>query len=429
MLAALWGAVARIRDLRHDPLLGRRALRPERARGRAAHRALDRRPDAARHEGDAAMPPARGARARAGVSLERKVVVVADDDPAVTWFLAGVLRAAGAVVHEAHDGARALEIAYRVTPDLVITDVLMPVLDGFALCRALKRDLVLRDVPVILLSWKEDLLQRVRELGGGADGYLRKEASAPVDRAARARGDAPAPPRRAERLAAGGEVRGRLDGLTTAPSSASPAPCAPTPPSPCATPPSSTRWRSAAAAPCAPPAPRPTGAFERGPEVLAALLGVGAGRFVVAPRRRGRPASSSRARSTSSSSPASPRRARRSGSSRARSSSPSSASSSTRSAWPCYAAAHARARALAPAHARRGRLAARAHHLGPGRAAPRRGRALRRRGARRRSPRSSARDGEDLLAPRPSRARPRSSAARARAGRPRSSLRRSTWAR
>jgi hypothetical protein len=76
-----------------------------------------------------------------------------------------------------------------------------------------KRDVAVRDVPVILLSWKEDLLQRVRELGAAADGYLRKEAaaSAVVERVreilrTRARVE--------ERMAAGGEVRGRLDGLT-----------------------------------------------------------------------------------------------------------------------------------------------------------------------------------------------------------------------
>ncbi len=45
----------------------------------------------------------------------------------------------------------------------------MPKLDGFSLCHEIKRDVAVRDVPVILLSWKEDLLQRVRELGASAD--------------------------------------------------------------------------------------------------------------------------------------------------------------------------------------------------------------------------------------------------------------------
>src|SRR6185437_11011048 len=168
VLAPLWGAVARIRDMvtiRSSGQVRFTASGPEGALPIAPW------------VGDEQVRAAAFGEARTGaVSLEGKVVVVADDDPAVTWFLAGVLRASGALVHEAHDGARALDLAHQITPDLVITDVIMPVLDAFALCRALKRDIVLRDVPVILLSWKEDLLQRVRELDGRADGYLRKEA-------------------------------------------------------------------------------------------------------------------------------------------------------------------------------------------------------------------------------------------------------------
>jgi CheY-like chemotaxis protein len=57
--------------------------------------------------------------------LEGRRVVVADDDPAVTWFIGGLLRAAGALVREAHDGDRALELCFRLSPDLVIM-TLMP---------------------------------------------------------------------------------------------------------------------------------------------------------------------------------------------------------------------------------------------------------------------------------------------------------------
>src|SRR5262249_11254376 len=205
-----------------------------------------------------------------------------DGGAGVSWFLAGVLRGAGAIVHEAHDGARALEVAFRVTPDLVVTDVLMPNVDGFALCRSLRRDLVLRDVPVILLSWKEDLLQRVRELGADADGYPKKEASA-LAIVQRVREVLRGRQRVAERIAAGGEVRGRLDGLTTRTLLSLT----------CAHRPNSTlEVRDAcflyevavrAGAPVRATRTAPDGAFQRGSAVLAALLGVGAGRFVVSP--------------------------------------------------------------------------------------------------------------------------------------------------
>jgi DNA-binding response OmpR family regulator len=148
------------------------------------------------------------------VELAGRTVVVADDDPAVVWFLADLLKAAGCTVHEAFDGKKALELAYRTNPDLMLCDILMPQLDGFTLCRQLRRDVALRDLPVILLSWKEDLLQRVRELGAGAAGYLRKETDA---RAILARIREALRPRahmevRLEEVS--NEVRGRMDGIS-----------------------------------------------------------------------------------------------------------------------------------------------------------------------------------------------------------------------
>ena len=144
------------------------------------------------------------------VDLAGRRALVVDDDPAVVWFFAGLLREQGADVYEADDGCEALERARRDRPDLVISDILMPRLDGFGLTRAMKRDPQLADVPVILLSWKEDFLQRMRQLKAGASGYLRKEAgSAQILTAVR---DVLRPRARLEsRLKAGGDVRGRLE--------------------------------------------------------------------------------------------------------------------------------------------------------------------------------------------------------------------------
>ncbi|HTQ08264.1 MAG TPA: response regulator [Polyangiaceae bacterium] len=207
VLAAVWGAVARVRELvtlRSSGALRFQQTGPEGAVPIAPWIGGERR--AGERAGSAA-------RDSEGVSLQGRRILVADDDPAVVWFMAGLLRAVGVEVLEAHDGKKALELAFEHWPDAIVSDVLMPKLDGFSLCHEVKRDVALRDVPVILLSWKEDLLQRVRELGASADGYLRKEAaaSAVVERVreilrARARVE--------ERMAAGGEVRGRLDGLT-----------------------------------------------------------------------------------------------------------------------------------------------------------------------------------------------------------------------
>lgn len=280
VLAALWGAVARIRDLVTIESQGKVRFAPSGPEGALPFAPWLGGPEQA---GQAtrvrALGEARGARVP---SLDRLRVVVADDDAAVTWFLAGVLRAAGATVYEAHDGERAFELACEASPDLVVSDIVMPGLDGFALCRALKRDFALRDVPVVLLSWKEDLLQRVRELGAGADGYLRKEASAAAI-VQRLREILRPRLRVAERLAQGGEVRGRLDGLT--PRTLLALACAHRPAS-------TLTVRDALylyeveirdGRPVRATRTTADGSFERGPGVLARLLGLGAGRFVVAP--------------------------------------------------------------------------------------------------------------------------------------------------
>jgi CheY-like chemotaxis protein len=144
------------------------------------------------------------------VSLRDRHVIVCDDDPAVVWFFSGLLREEGAIVEESADGQEALSLARRKRPDVVVSDILMPRLDGFGLTRELKRDPALSDVPVILLSWKEDFLQRMRELQSGASGYLRKEA--PAVQILDAVRECLRPRARLEaQLRAGGDVRGRLE--------------------------------------------------------------------------------------------------------------------------------------------------------------------------------------------------------------------------
>ncbi|MEO8906026.1 MAG: response regulator [Polyangiaceae bacterium] len=278
VMAAVWGAVARVRELvtlrssgavRFDSS-GPEGAVPFAAWGNAERRAGER------ETGNA------DSRDSDDVTLQGRRIVVADDDPAVVWFMSGLLKALGVEVLEAHDGARALALTYDSWPDLVVSDVLMPKLDGFSLCHEIKRDVAVRDVPVILLSWKEDLLQRVRELGASADGYLRKEAAASTV-AERLR-EVLRPRARVERrICAGGDARGRLDGLTPRLilelASAGQRDVR-------------VGIRDAAylyevqirgGRLCSATRSAPDGGFQRGEFVLAALLGVSAGRFVIEP--------------------------------------------------------------------------------------------------------------------------------------------------
>jgi DNA-binding response OmpR family regulator len=208
VMGALWGAIARVQEIVSQKTGGAVRFGGDAPEGTIAlapwlHHDI---PGADR-VGD------RGRGAAADVRLHGRRVVVADDDPGVTWFISDLLRTAGCEVHEALDGNTARDLAFRVQPELVVSDILMPGMDGFALSRALHRDVALRDVPVILLSWKEDLLQRVRELGASAAAYMKKESDS---RSILARVREVLRPRaRIEmRLRGDGEVRGRLDGLT-----------------------------------------------------------------------------------------------------------------------------------------------------------------------------------------------------------------------
>lgn len=231
---------------------------------------------------------ARGDRSRARlrgpateVRLQGRRVVIADDDPAVVWFLADLLKTQGCIIHEAFDGKQALELAYRTSPDLVVCDIMMPGIDGFTLCRALRRDVALRDVPVMLLSWKEDLLQRVRELGAGAAGYLRKESDtraivARIREALRPRAHIEMRLRDDD-----GEARGRLDGISVR--TLLEIVCATRPEARVCVRDASFNYEVEVRDGAPQKATRTSGdgTFLDGSRVLAAMLGVGAGRFTV----------------------------------------------------------------------------------------------------------------------------------------------------
>jgi CheY-like chemotaxis protein len=135
-----------------------------------------------RYESLAAMPSQSGthpvARPPAELSLRGRRVLVADDQAEVRWFYVRVLREASARVIEARDGVHALELARGQAPDLILADIVMPRLDGLGLCAAVRRDPALDGVPVVLLSWRDDFLHRMRELGAEAQDYLRKEVPA-----------------------------------------------------------------------------------------------------------------------------------------------------------------------------------------------------------------------------------------------------------
>ena len=110
------------------------------------------------------------------------VVLVVEDNADVRAFLREELEARYRIV-EAADGEAGLAAARQHTPDLVLSDVMMPKLDGYALCQKLKADERLRHVPVVLLTAKAAEEDALQGLGCGADDYLPKPFNAEALRA------------------------------------------------------------------------------------------------------------------------------------------------------------------------------------------------------------------------------------------------------
>lgn len=102
------------------------------------------------------------------------VILVADDEPVNLALIRRRLEWEQYRVETAEDGGQAVEAARRVLPDLIILDVMMPVMDGLQACRLLKEDPATRDIPVIFLSALDDTDTKVRGLGLGANDYVSK---------------------------------------------------------------------------------------------------------------------------------------------------------------------------------------------------------------------------------------------------------------
>ncbi|MCA9677187.1 MAG: response regulator [Kofleriaceae bacterium] len=104
----------------------------------------------------------------------RKLVLLADDSPLIHRHTVPILEDEGYEVVSAYDGAEALALARARQPDLVITDVEMPQLDGYGVCKGLKADPATAHVPVLICSSLGEAADLERGFDAGADDYLVK---------------------------------------------------------------------------------------------------------------------------------------------------------------------------------------------------------------------------------------------------------------
>ena len=96
-------------------------------------------------------------------------ILVADDDESIRLILVTLLEEAGYHILCVEDGRAAVEQAVQHRPDVAILDVLMPEMDGFEACRAIKTDRRTADIPVLLLTALAQTTSKVQGLESGAD--------------------------------------------------------------------------------------------------------------------------------------------------------------------------------------------------------------------------------------------------------------------
>jgi two-component system, sensor histidine kinase and response regulator len=101
-------------------------------------------------------------------------ILVVEDSAIQAEVLRRTLTQHGYSVTIAHHGAHALEIARRRPPTLILSDIAMPVMDGYAMCQAVKNDPALEKIPIILLTALSDPEDIIRGLNAKADNYLTK---------------------------------------------------------------------------------------------------------------------------------------------------------------------------------------------------------------------------------------------------------------
>jgi CheY-like chemotaxis protein len=106
-----------------------------------------------------------------GQHPERCVLLIAERDPSVRELQRHFLEKAGFALDFADDGQAAFDRAREARPSLIVTEILIPRLDGLALCRRLKEDPLTRDIPVIVFSI---LAAAERAEEAGASAFLRK---------------------------------------------------------------------------------------------------------------------------------------------------------------------------------------------------------------------------------------------------------------
>ena len=103
-----------------------------------------------------------------------KTILIVDDDPVQVKLMEGTLKAKGFEVTTTTDASDGLQKAMSVPPDLIILDVMMPIINGFNFCKLLKSDAKYKNIAIILATSRDETDDIKIGLEMGADAYLTK---------------------------------------------------------------------------------------------------------------------------------------------------------------------------------------------------------------------------------------------------------------
>jgi CheY-like chemotaxis protein len=109
--------------------------------------------------------------------MDKKKILIADDEPNIRSLVSRML-GKDYIVIEATNGEEAIDIAKRQEPDLILMDLMMPKMDGYAACSSIKTDQATKGIPVVMLTSVTHELNKSFAREMGADGYLSKPFSA-----------------------------------------------------------------------------------------------------------------------------------------------------------------------------------------------------------------------------------------------------------
>lgn len=113
-------------------------------------------------------------------------VLIVDDEKSNRQILEAYLLSEGYLTFQASGGQEAMQLTKEISPDMILLDVMMPEMDGFAVCHFLKNDPATKIIPVIIITALDDRETKIRGLEAGADDFLTKPVN-PLELKARVR--------------------------------------------------------------------------------------------------------------------------------------------------------------------------------------------------------------------------------------------------